>query len=631
MSIREVVIGRPEDVPRPARVALVMMPWARVEAPSIQCGVLKAVLTRAGHHADVHYLNVAFASVIGSKRYGALVEHGGSRNRLIGEWLWTRAAFGPLATASDGFFEQRGLIGELAKTETEESLSALHEEVIPAFLDTVMTDTNWGDYDLVGFSSTFDQNVASIALARRIKEHHPQVMTVFGGANVDGDMGAEYVRVLPWLDVAVRGEGERPIVELARASVSRGSLAEIPGVWSRVDGDVVSGGEPNLLATLDDQPTPDYDDYFTALDRHGRSTILHGRRPLLLIESSRGCWWGAKHHCTFCGLNALGMDYRRKSVDRVLAEMDELSQRHRSVVFEAVDNIIDHGSMDELCERLAAAPYDYEIFYEVKANLSREQLTALHAAGIRSIQPGIESLSTHVLGLMRKGSTQLINLRILKWATYLRMRVGWSILSGFPGETSADYQEQVALIPKIVHLSPPQGQGPIWMERFSPYFTEPDHGFSNLRPRPGYEHAYPIPGIDLSQIAYFFDYDVEGAGSTQDREPLAAAVTTWQERWADSGGRPILSYFRGPEWLRIVDSRGEATLKHELIGDEARVLEALVDSFRSRSALVRELGMSAPEVTEERLDSILATLINLDLVVEDGGHFFSLAMPVQRR
>jgi hypothetical protein len=169
------------------------------------------------------------------------------------------------------------------------------------------------------------------------------------------------------------------------------------------------------------------------------------------------------------------------------------------------------------------------------------------------------------------------------------------------------------------------------MERFSPYFTEPDHGFSNLRPRPGYEQAYPVPGIDLAKVAYFFDYDVEGVGSAQDREPLAAAVTQWQERWQGSARRPILNYFRGPGWLRIVDTRSGSVLKHELVGDEARVLEALGDTFRGRSALARNLSDTGAAIAEERLDEILTVLADLDLIVEDGGHLLSLAMPVQRR
>jgi len=54
-------------------------------------------------------------------------------------------------------------------------------------------------------------------------------------------------------------------------------------------------------------------------------------------------------------------------------------------------------------------------FYEVKANLTRVQVSALRAAGVTRIQPGIESLSDHVLKLIGKGTCGLRNVQLLKW------------------------------------------------------------------------------------------------------------------------------------------------------------------------------------------------------------------------
>ena len=40
-------------------------------------------------------------------------------------------------------------------------------------------------------------------------------------------------------------------------------------------------------------------------------------RPQIPLETSRGCWWGMKHHCIFCGLNGKQMAFQDKSPDRV--------------------------------------------------------------------------------------------------------------------------------------------------------------------------------------------------------------------------------------------------------------------------------------------------------------------------
>jgi radical SAM superfamily enzyme YgiQ (UPF0313 family) len=66
------------------------------------------------------------------------------------------------------------------------------------------------------------------------------------------------------------------------------------------------------------------------------------------FESARGCWWGAKHHCTFCGLNGSAMRFRAKSPQRVLSELADLARRHHSFRFEAVDNILEPRYLKDL-------------------------------------------------------------------------------------------------------------------------------------------------------------------------------------------------------------------------------------------------------------------------------------------
>src|SRR5262249_45381988 len=153
-------------------------------------------------------------------------------------------------------------------------------------------------------------------------------------------------------------------------------------------------------------------------------------------------------------------------------DLTALAGQYRIAAIDAVDNILDMSYLTTLCERLRAAPWDPNLFFEVKANLTRSQIRLLRAAGIQRIQPGLESLSSHVLTLMRKGTTMLVNAQLLKWAHYYGISVFWEIIPGFPGETEQDYQEQIELTPSLSPLPPPQGVGPVWLERFSPYHTE---------------------------------------------------------------------------------------------------------------------------------------------------------------
>src|SRR5581483_3022170 len=176
----------------------------------------------------------------------------------------------------------------------------------------------------------------------------------------------------------------------------------------------------------------------------------------LPIENSRGCWWGAKHHCTFCGLNSNSMAFRRKKADTVFDELVSQAARYKTRSFACVDSILDMAYFDDLLPRLRDSSLGLRLFYEVKANLSRRQLNLLADAGITLLQPGLEHLSSSVLGLMRKGTTFLQNVQFLKWSRERNLTVFWAILYGFPGETLAAYETIAQHIPALYHLFPPK-------------------------------------------------------------------------------------------------------------------------------------------------------------------------------
>ncbi|RFS45545.1 RiPP maturation radical SAM protein 1 [Micromonospora craniellae] len=375
---------------------------------------------------------------------------------------------------------------------------------------------------------------------------------------------------------------------------------------------------------LDRLPIPDYGDYFAALERHGQATILGDEPVKLPVEFARGCWWGQKHHCTFCGLNALGMGYRSKSPGRAMSELSTLLSAYPTVHVEAVDNILDMSYLSSFCTELADRRWDIHVFFEVKANLTREQLAVLRRAGILTIQPGIESLSTHVLKLMRKGSTKLLNIRLLKWARYHGIRVAWNLLAGFPGETDEDYREQVELIPLLHHLFPPDGCSRLWLERFSPYFTDPSFPISDVRPRSSYRHIYP-DSLDHSQIAYFFDYTAKGIGSDEAFGALSSAARRWRQRWAEH--RPSLIYQRVPGRLVLVDTRAEQPRRAVLTGWQAEAYELCGDRPHSADRIRAGLESAGHRVTTAEVGALLDQCCRSGVMVSEDGHYLSLAIP----
>ena len=171
-------------------------------------------------------------------------------------------------------------------------------------------------------------------------------------------------------------------------------------------------------------------------------------------------------------------------------------------------------------------------------------------AGITHIQPGIESLSSNVLRLMRKGTLAIQNVNLLRWGPVLRHQVEWNLLWGFPGEAEQDYVEQATVIPHLLHLRPPLSASRIWLERFSPLFAE--HDTFRLRhraPERSYRYVYPV-GVDLERVAYFFDYELDGGLPDSAYAGIRRAVADWSSAWR-ADRPPVLKYWSAPHFIQI--------------------------------------------------------------------------------
>lgn len=612
------------------RVALVNMPWSGPESPSIQCGLLKAELLRAGHQVDVHYLNLQFLADFHEDTGIAAALRLGSQpiasEHLFLEWMFGGAAFGH--RDDDSYFADFPQLAAalIAGGASLAEMKRLRSEALPSWVSRQADAVPWHDYQVVGFTSTFEQTAASLALARLIKKDQPNVAIVFGGANFDGVMGPEYLRVQPFIDYVVVGEGDLAFPDLVAALSARDPGADIPGVVSRDRQTSSCSGTPVL--DIDQIPTPNYDDYFDTLDHLGRERILGSRSISVPFQTSRGCWWGQKHHCKFCGLNAERMSYRAKSPRRAVQEILELADRYQVRDLDAVDNIMDHGSRRQLCQLLADSCRDLRIFYEVKANMTRSQLSELAAAGICQVQPGIESLSTHMLTLMNKGATMLLNLRFLKWAHFHGIQPQWHILTGFPGETVLDYTSQIELMPQLYHLPPPSSCVRLWIDRYSPYFAEATPGIERIRPRAAYRHVLPIQGINLDDVAYYFDYELAEPVPEPVHGALSDAVSAWNLRW-HSPSAPALTYCWQADSIVLTDRRGQYERIWELSPMHSHVLSHCGDTYRSLAGIQARLGADGIHMDTPAVTDILAELVDRAVLVVEDGHYLGLALPDQ--
>jgi ribosomal peptide maturation radical SAM protein 1 len=375
---------------------------------------------------------------------------------------------------------------------------------------------------------------------------------------------------------------------------------------------------------MDTLPMPDFGEYFAAI--HG--TDLH-EKANLVAESSRGCWWGAKSHCTFCGLNGTTMSFRRKTPARFAQQLRTLVRRHGDRYFMMADNILDMSYITTLFPELIAEGDDIRMFYETKSNLRKEQLELMAAGGIWKIQPGIESLSTPILHLMRKGTTRLQNVQLLKWCEEVNIKPVWHLLYGFPAEPEDEYRSMAALMPSLVHLPPPGASGPIQLQRFSPYWRDPGgHGVRNLRHHWAFDFAYAaLPPEERSRLAYFFEFDY-GDGRVPSRyvDDVVEQVAHWQ---AASARRATLEAHASDGNDYVIDSRLDTEGRRwQLTSGMRRVLDVL-DAVRSRDAALVALNSDSAgceSLSHTDLERLLQVALERGWVIEEDGRFLSLVL-----
>ncbi|MGH6671540.1 MAG: RiPP maturation radical SAM C-methyltransferase [Xanthobacteraceae bacterium] len=626
-------------------VVLVLMPYASVERPSVALGTLQACLRRAGITTRSLYANLRFADRLGLQGYESI--NGSAISNRIGEWTFAEAAFPDADLRPQAYLETlSALLGD--PPELIEQLARVRA-LATAFVGDMAHAVLSGHPRIVGCSSMFQQQCASLALLRRVRELDPSVVTMLGGGNCEGEMGWTAHQSFDWIDFTISGEADELLPDLCRAILDCGrdvpASLLAPGIFApahRTAGEAPTPPQRALYARvrrMDRLPVPSYEDYFEELDRaRFKPRVLPG----IAIETARGCWWGEKHHCSFCGISDSGMLFRGKRAEQIIDELDELFTRHRIGRFVTADNIIEPSYFESLMPALIDAGRGYGLFYQTKANLKRRQVELLAASGVRWIQPGIESLDDRVLPLLEKGASAAINLQLIKWSRQYGVWLLWNMLFGAPGEDDAWYSELAAWLPLIYHLQPPSTQEmtAIRYNRFSPYFERAGEFGLDLVPYWAYQHTYPHDAERRARQAYYFYDRRDAANSARPwSRPGVRAVNDrlreWTALFLDREAAPIPTVrFDAPvlvakpdgDGMIIRDTRPCAVAsRHRLSPVETRVYRAC-DVANSSAAIVSTLERTGAAASASQVDDILGGFAERKLMLAFGHRFLALAV-----
>ena len=595
----------------PFRLGLIAMPWALFNRPSVQLGALKGYLAQAEPDVRVTCLHpyLGLAKSLGLELYREI-----SQDVWLCEGLYAGLLFPQQRGALRGFLAKRLTHCKGAGTQNIDSLWQKVDEHLLHWL----ARQNWGQFDLVGFSVCFNQLLASLLAARRLKALQPQLPIVFGGSSCVAEMGSSLLEVFPWLDYVVHGEGEMPLVNLCQVLAGRQTalVPQIMGKKSQAKGQPFTGCQ---LKTLGELPTPDYDGYFHDLRREfsGEPFV-----PELPVEFSRGCWWGK---CAFCNLNLQWHGYRGKTAAQMEQEVLSLSERHGCLDFSFTDNVLPGRDAPAFFEKMALGKKDFRFFAEIRVNQRGKTLKAYRQGGLVAVQAGIEALSQGLLSRMRKGATVMENLALMKESLALGIRLDGNLITGFPRSTEAEVQETLVNLDFVLPFTP-LAAATFFLGHGCEVACKPsDYGIRAIVQHPHNRKLFP-PQILQGLTLLINDYRGDRAHQRRLWQPVVKKIRDWQRfheaRRSPAYLLPPLSYRDAGNLLIIrQELPGQATLHHRLRGASRAIYlacETIVE-FDDLARLFSKLGRA-------QLATFLDELTAKRLLFAQGTRYLALAI-----
>ncbi|MBN2522053.1 MAG: RiPP maturation radical SAM C-methyltransferase [Bacteroidales bacterium] len=628
-------------------ICLVSMPFPSLERPSLGLSILSASAKKEGFSVKTLYECFAFAEKIGYDAYSTV-----SQDLLyqIGEWAFS-GCFPEFNPDHNAYFELLSSRAGSILHASEYESTGKHERIVSkdflweirrkavGFIHESAERILHLDPKILACTTMFQQNNASLALCREIKKQRPDIVTILGGTSCDGDASQVIARNFPEIDFVVSGEADLLFTQLCNSIVKAGINIpgnEIPnGVICKktLALDKTRGYEAPIAIVddLDNTPFPDFDDYFLQVNSFKYNKLL---MPHVAFETSRGCWWHEKSGgCTFCSSAPNRLCFRSKSANRVMEEIRSIVHNYKIKVLMATDEILDPDYFNDLLPRIADKDFpDCLYFFEIKANIKEEQAIKLSQAGIRWVQPGIESLHDEALKYMKKGTTAAGNIYLLKLAYENGIRLMWHILYAFPGEDDDWYKDMSEFLPLLYHLNPPDALTHLHLDRYSHYHKFQEKFNLELIPHRSSNYCFPIPEKELNDFVRFFEDKTlieENYPDSENIKKLRSKINEWHELFPANNPVAIkahLIYKEHGQKTLIEDTR-PCALKKEIVldGYEHLVHKACREPVHENSLFKKVQYLSDSTVDKKMIEKAIDYLIEHKLLFSFNKRFISLS------
>ncbi len=301
---------------------------------------------------------------------------------------------------------------------------------------------------VVGISAMTGYQVKhGIRIASMVRRANPGALIVWGG--IHPSLLPEQTAGHPLVDVVVIGEGEQTFLEVVDAAFSGRDIAGIAGTYVPSASGGVTAAAGRRFLELDELPLPAYD----LVNMSDYAGIEHQ----FDYQSSRGC----PFKCGFCYNTAFcGRRWRKKSSVKVVEELIYLHRKYKVAAFGLVDDefFIDLKRTEAIFDGLLESGSRFRLVASCRLDTIRHfpasLIDKMKQAGVTQMFFGAESGSPKILAMIQKGISLEDTIEGAKVVAEAGIRPILSFMSGFPGETSEDFDRTIDIIPQLWSTHP---------------------------------------------------------------------------------------------------------------------------------------------------------------------------------
>jgi len=591
----------------PLCIGLASMPWSIFNRPSIQLAALKAYLDENSNcRTDLFHPYLQVAANIGAEHYHYL-----ARNSWAGEALYAPLLFPEQYEAAEKlFYNECKNQTVLKKLNYQACLDAL-EHSLEQWIDSL----DLTKYSLFGFSICFNQLLATLTAAKRIKTIHSELTIVIGGSGCVGEIGSSLLQNFDQIDYVINGEGEEALLQLVEYLNKNNTDSTLPSSILGMNNNHTHGCAKGIT-DLNSLPVPDYQPYFKEMQT---SFPDNNFIPVLPLEFSRGCWW---NKCKFCNLNLQWQGYRKKTAKTLISEVQLQAKRHQCLDFCFTDNALPPKETDIFFQEISTLTADYDFFAELRAITKPDVLKLYSQGGLTSIQVGIESLSSSLLNKMEKGTRCIENIAAMRQSAEAGITLDGNLICEFPGSSKTEVEETLTNLDFVLPFTP-LSSATFFLGHGSPVAKHPkDYGISAIIQHKKNQQLFPAK---LLQNMCMLIKGYRGDKTKQQKlwKPVHKKIQQWQEfhKNRDKTQAP-LSYRDGRDFLLIRQEQPNSSpLRHRLRGT-SRNIYLFCRSIRT----LQEIQAAFPQIKKSTLLSFLNDLASKKILFTEDDLFLALAI-----